>query len=168
MSARSLSRRARGALIEEARERHAAGEGYKRIGKALGIAPSTVYRWLNPDYAEIDRAKARERQAERRRQAQADPRAAARLRARKRRERKRRKRRVEIAIEMDRRRLERAALSAQLEGSAADAYAFVRRALGQLEASDAATPGARAALRRAQAALYEAEDALVVAARDAG
>lgn len=41
--------------IARAGELRAQGWAYKRIAADLGIAYNTAYRWLNPDYAELQR-----------------------------------------------------------------------------------------------------------------
>jgi len=47
-------------LVDEARSWRALGLGHKRIAALMGIPYSTVFRWLNPEYAERSRAVARE------------------------------------------------------------------------------------------------------------
>lgn len=45
--------------IEEARRLVGEGATFRAVAAELGVAPSTVYRWLNPEYAERHRATSR-------------------------------------------------------------------------------------------------------------
>ncbi len=58
---------ARSRLISEARRLYVPRRfGYKRVGRELGVAHSTVYRWLNPAAAERGRTLVREYKARQR------------------------------------------------------------------------------------------------------
>jgi transcriptional regulator with XRE-family HTH domain len=117
----------------EARRLRAQGLAQREIGRLLGVTHQTVYRWTNPDGEKLhnERAAAKHRQ--------------------------------KIEAAKAKRQAERDRVMRKIGGSVAETYALIRKTAQALDRAEkeAADREVRAALRNAQAKLYNAEDAIV-------